>query len=166
MTQEGARPPRRIEVGKGRTGSGAETECIRCMSCEAICSFSKERMVNPILSRIRIETKELEWIEGKSKRLVEATVCHQCWPTAECLEACPVEGAMLRDPEHGAVMINETECIRCGQCVDACPFGALWYIKELDRVIKCDLCQGAPRCVEWCPVGVLKLSGGEEVSDE
>lgn len=147
----------KIVVERGRTGANKETECIRCMGCEAICSFMKERMVNPAVSRIRVEPKELEWIEGKTNRLVVHRICQQCPGTTPCMKACPVEGAIVKDPQRGTVLIVDSKCTRCQMCVKACPFGAVWYDEKGDRMLKCDQCDGKPECVRWCPVGVLKF---------
>lgn len=150
-----------IAVVRGKTGAGKETDCVRCMGCEAICSFTKERKVNPVLSRIKIEPKELEWIEGKSNRIVNHKICRQCPGIAPCMKACPVEGAIIRDMEWGTVLMEDSKCTRCQECVRACPFGAIWYDERNDRIIKCDLCGGKPQCVEWCPVSVLKFVKAE-----
>lgn len=147
----------KIAVGRGRTGANKETDCIRCLGCEAICSFNKERAVNPTTSRIRVEPRELEWIEGKSNRIVTHRICQQCPGTTPCMKACPVEGAIAKDAQWGTVLIDDVRCTRCKECVKACPFEAVWYDERNDRIIKCDLCAGRPECVEWCPVGVLQL---------
>jgi len=147
----------KIAVVRGKTGADRETDCIRCMGCEVICSFAKEHEVNPEMSRIRVVPKELEWIEGASSKIVTHQVCQQCPGTAPCLKACPVEGAINRDSGRGTVLIDDTRCTRCQECVRACPFHAIWYHKEKHRILKCDLCGGEPECVRWCPVDVLRL---------
>jgi Fe-S-cluster-containing dehydrogenase component len=148
----------RITVGRGKTRGGKETDCIRCMGCEAICSFMKEREVNPEISRIKVVPKEIEWLEGKSNRIVTHIVCQQCPGVAPCMKACPLEDVILRNNEWGTVLIDDVKCIGCQECVKACPFGAIWYDERKDRIIKCDICGGKPQCVEWCPVEVLKLT--------
>jgi Fe-S-cluster-containing hydrogenase component 2 len=42
--------------------------------------------------------------------------------------------------------------------VQACPFGALTFDVEKGKVIKCDLCNGEPKCAEFCPVGAIKYT--------
>ena len=46
------------------------TDCTRCRGCEIICSFYREKVINPRFSRIRISTNEIEWIEGKTEKIV------------------------------------------------------------------------------------------------
>jgi Fe-S-cluster-containing hydrogenase component 2 len=38
----------------------------------------------------------------------------------------------------------------------ACPFGAVVYETSRYRILKCDLCDGAPECVAFCPAGALE----------
>ena len=43
------------------------------------------------------------------------------------------------------------------KCVEACPFGAIYAHADVDHPIKCDMCDGAPKCVEKCPKAALRL---------
>ena len=77
------------------------------------------------------------------------------------MEACPIEGAMIVDPKTGARLIVESECIACGECAKKCPFNTEGTIIFLDAnkggYVKCDLCGGEPKCVEFCATGALKM---------
>jgi Fe-S-cluster-containing hydrogenase component 2 len=42
-------------------------------------------------------------------------------------------------------------------CTLACPFGAVTYETSRNRILKCDLCDGAPECVAFCPVDALEF---------
>ena len=75
-------------------------------------------------------------------------------------------GALTRDEETGLVLLDQEKCTGCLQCVEACPFGAIFVIGEGGdgpAVVKCDLCierqeQGlGPACVEACPTGALTV---------
>lgn len=132
------------------------TECVMCRSCELACAVFREKENNPKLARIHLKSRELEWIEGTSDKLVEVAVCRQCPGVPPCMAACPVE-AMYRDKKTGAVVIDDRICTRCLKCVDECPYGAIWYNKSANKVLKCDLCGGEPKCLEWCPVQCLRL---------
>ena len=64
----------------------------------------------------------------------------------------------------GIAVLDDDACIRCGACVDSCPYGAILYHEAQDRYLKCDLCtgrEGGPLCVEVCPVGALALAESE-----
>jgi len=51
--------------------------------------------------------------------------------------------------------VDETLCIGCGACVEACPFGAMSLHPDTGLAMVCDLCGGEPKCVERCPLDVL-----------
>jgi Fe-S-cluster-containing dehydrogenase component len=133
-----------------------KTDCTGCEMCVSACSWFKEGVVSPSLSRIKVRTELLKWAKGERDNVVERTICKQCPVVAPCMSVCPVDGALDRDEETGAVVVNDELCIRCDECVEICPYDAIWHNEKLDRILKCDLCGGAPKCVEWCPVGCLK----------
>ena len=56
-------------------------------------------------------------------------------------------------------MINYEDCIVCEACVEACPFGAITVIEKdgETKVVKCNLCNGTPRCVGYCETGAIKF---------
>jgi len=134
--------------------------CTGCMTCSAICSLSREGKISPALARIHVKTMEEEWLRGLSDRILKLQVCEQCPGVPPCMSVCPVD-ALYRDEKKGTVLINYDVCIECKECkeykkcVDACPYGGIWYNEKIERVIKCDTCNGEPKCVEWCPTGAL-----------
>jgi Fe-S-cluster-containing hydrogenase component 2 len=70
------------------------------------------------------------------------------------MKACPLE-LLSRDPESGAVVINEEPCNGCGSCANACPAQAIFIHSVRNVAIKCHLCGGEPKCVKLCPTGAL-----------
>ena len=64
--------------------------------------------------------------------------CLHC-DNAPCVTVCPT-GASYKRVEDGIVLVNESDCIGCGLCAWACPYGA----REMDPVEKvmkkCTLC--------------------------
>lgn len=89
--------------------------------------------------------------------------CLHC-EDAPCVTVCPT-GASYKRIEDGIVLVNESDCIGCGLCAWACPYGA----REMDRaegvMKKCTLCvdriynenipevDRVPACVRTCPAG-------------
>ncbi len=71
-----------------------------------------------------------------------------------CVEVCPT-GAAYIDRSVPVVRVNEEECIGCGECVKACPFGAADFAEDKGVALICDLCNGDPACVEHCIYGAL-----------
>jgi Fe-S-cluster-containing hydrogenase component 2 len=115
--------------------------CSGCEMCLLACSLAKTGTINPFLARIRLNRTE----EGRANPII----CRHC-KNAPCLKACPIPGAMEMDIQTGVVLINEEKCISCLDCVDACPFGAIW-VGPNREMLKCDLCGGSPTCVKYCP---------------
>ncbi|MDQ2093178.1 4Fe-4S dicluster domain-containing protein [Rhodalgimonas zhirmunskyi] len=87
--------------------------------------------------------------------------CLHC-EDAPCVTVCPT-GASYKRTEDGIVLVNEDDCMGCGLCAWACPYGA----RELDALAgvmkKCTLCvdriyndnipeqDRIPSCVRTCP---------------
>jgi Fe-S-cluster-containing hydrogenase component 2 len=42
-------------------------------------------------------------------------------------------------------------------CMVGCPFGAVRYDSTRKKVFKCELCEGDPQCVKFCPTGSLQF---------
>jgi tetrathionate reductase subunit B len=80
-------------------------------------------------------------------------VCRMC-RKAPCVKACPTE-ALYQEELDGIVLVDESLCSGCGACEKVCPFEAIWINDALGIALKCDLCGGAPICVEHCPTQAL-----------
>jgi len=52
--------------------------------------------------------------------------------------------------------IDKDKCIGCGNCIDACPFGALSLVDGM--VVVNDKCTGCGACLLTCPMHALNLS--------
>jgi Fe-S-cluster-containing hydrogenase component 2 len=122
--------------------------CTGCRNCELACSFFNDGEFRPSSSRIRVHSWEIEGISVP-------TTCGQC-DDAPCVVVCPT-GAMYSEPERDRVGWDETKCIGCRMCVLACPFGAVVYETSRGRILKCNLCDGAPECAAFCPAGALEF---------
>jgi len=120
--------------------------CVACGKCELACSFAHGDMTSPAQSRIHIRRT------GPERGI--QIVCLQCDDPA-CKAACPV-GAIERNEATGALEVNNARCVRCRMCVAACPFGNMVWDPGFERVGKCDLCGGDPKCVPFCPTRALE----------
>ena len=93
-------------------------------------------------------------------------LCMHC-ADAPCLKVCPTQAIYQRN--DGLIVIDPAKCGGHRQCIDACPYGAIYYNKELDIAQKCTGCAHLldrgfpikePRCVDACILGAMKF--GEE----
>jgi len=117
------------------------TKCTGCRICELVCSLSHEGECNPLKSRIRVFKIEDEGIDLPC-------VCQHC-ETPLCRDVCPVD-AIRRNPDTGAVIIKEELCVGCRACSLVCPYGAITMDVSRKVMLKCDLCDGDPKCVKFC----------------
>ena len=83
-------------------------------------------------------------------------VCNACEDPA-CAKVCPTNA--LKVKKDGGVILNESECIGCGNCVDACMIGAVMWDSQKNKPMICLHCG---YCADYCPHGVLALVKKEE----
>jgi len=129
------------------------SKCTGCELCVLACNYIKTGVFGTRDSRIRV----FSWRETGDFVVLG---CYQCDP-APCMEACGVD-AIYRDPKTGALKIDMGKCINCKACIYACPYGAI-TIGSHGKVIKCDLCDGAPVCVKVCKYGALRYEEAVKV---
>jgi Fe-S-cluster-containing hydrogenase component 2 len=48
-------------------------------------------------------------------------------------------------------------CIKCKECITACPYKGIFFDGMDDKVIKCDLCGGDPKCVIFCETRAIEF---------
>lgn len=116
--------------------------CRGCRICELACSFFNFGVFNPKKSRIRVTKLEEPGIDIP----VVCRQCEKCRPITDC-----PAGALKKDEETGAVIVDLEKCTGCGICLEACPFGAVSLNPENGLANVCNMCNGSPKCVEWCP---------------
>jgi Fe-S-cluster-containing dehydrogenase component len=122
--------------------------CTGCKACVLACSFKKEKCFSPTKSRISIIEDESEWLSTP-------IMCLQC-DNPPCEAVCPTN-AIAKNSETGIVKVDLSKCIGCRECMWICPFGAISYDPNTRRILKCDLCNGEPACVEVCIPGALQF---------
>ena len=129
-------------------------KCTGCELCVLQCSFSKTQ----IFSRARSRIKIIRWEEGG---ICVASMCAHC-EEPPCVPICPVN-ALSKDEETGRVNLDSDLCVRCGQCVTVCPYGAISIDPVSEEVLRCDLCGGEPICVQICPTGAIQYVKADRV---
>ena len=121
--------------------------CSGCRICELVCSIKHYGVNNPKKSAVRV------MITYPHPVVRMPVLCSQC-KVPVCADACPVD-ALTR--QGGVVKLDKNTCISCMKCAEACPFGAVYAHSDIDEPIKCDMCEGEPRCVAKCPKAALRL---------
>jgi carbon-monoxide dehydrogenase iron sulfur subunit len=125
--------------------SELEGHCTGCRLCELMCSLEHVNVFNPDRARIRVVS-----FDGG---LDLPATCIQC---GLCLGKCPLDLIKLNE-ETGAIVIDEARCTSCGVCLEWCPIGVLTRDPITSKALKCDLCDGSPECVKYCPSKVLHI---------
>ena len=135
------------------------TRCYGCQACMLACSMVHEGVNSLSLSRIQVMKNTHERFPND----IEIAQCRQC-VNPLCVQACPT-GACHVDTANGNVrVIDESICIGCKQCNQACPFmpHRALFNPEKNVAMKCDLCLNTPfwdeeggpggkqACVEAC----------------
>jgi carbon-monoxide dehydrogenase iron sulfur subunit len=131
--------------------SGDPSKCVGCCVCEYVCSMEHEKTYNATKSRIRVVRLD--------PFVNLAIACRFC-EDPQCVIACPRE-ALVQSEETGVIMVDEGICNGCAWCVEACDFGSIQLHPESRVAFVCDLCDGDPRCVEWCPEEALDFTTSE-----
>lgn len=93
-------------------------------------------------------------------------LCNHCENPA-CAKICPNE-AITRNPD-GFMIIEPEKCTGCGKCQEACPYGVIYFNKDLNIAQKCTGCAHLldngltlPRCVEACPTDALTFGDEDD----
>ena len=130
--------------------------CTGCQICEYVCSAVKEGGFNPLLSRIRAVRIEPAFNISMACRLCEDPIC---------VRSCPRK-ALSKDEKTGIIIVDEEKCNGCAWCIEACEFGSIALHPVKKTIIVCDICDGDPKCVSYCPTEALSLKTPEEISQK
>ncbi len=128
-------------------------KCLGCQICEFVCSAAKEKSCDPLFSRIRVVNSE-----PLGSMAISCVLCEK----APCVQAC-LTRALFKD-EKGVVAVDEKKCIGCGWCIERCKFGAISLHPSKKVVAICDLCNGEPKCVKFCPFDAISYATVDDVA--
>ena len=101
------------------------------------------------------------------KKVFVTNACQGCL-SHQCTEVCPKDAIHIVD---GKSFIDQEKCIKCGRCMDACPYKAITKIERpcaascgMDAissdedgkaVIDYDKCVSCGQCLVNCPFGAI-----------
>ncbi len=159
-------------------------KCIGCRACTVSCKAENDVS----LGRFRTVVQEATWgTFPAAKKGFLPLMCNHCEGNKEdgippCVKACPEypgeravyetadgkriryrKGATYKRPD-GLVLIDKEQCIGCGKCIDACPYGVRSFDPftkagkdpSKQAADKCTLCDHRvdngvePACVNTC----------------
>jgi anaerobic carbon-monoxide dehydrogenase iron sulfur subunit len=125
--------------------------CVGCQSCMFACA---RRLGNGGLEGSCIHVHSA----GGMRKGFVVVVCRAC-PDPSCDRVCPTDALVRRT--GGGVRVKNDLCIGCGNCVEACPFGAVFWDDTQNKPIICIHCG---YCVGYCPYDVLVIENIEELN--
>jgi len=148
------------------------SKCNGCYSCQIACKDEHcgndwSPYAKPQPETGQFWMKQNEFVRGNVPQVMMSYVPVMCQHCEDCpaKTACVQEAIYTRD--DGLVLIDPKKCNGCMACVDACPYGAIFYNANLSLAQKCTGCAHLldrgwtePRCVDACPTGALMF--GEE----
>lgn len=142
-------------MNKGHQTIAVHTDrCDGCGKCLEACAILKTGSPKTERSRIKLA-------EDRKRASFGLAVCRQC-ADPRCVACCP-SGALQRDEVAGVVAWDEEKCVGCGLCTLACAYGGISLDPVSGNVMKCDLCEGKPGCVESCDRGALEFTTSSEI---
>jgi carbon-monoxide dehydrogenase iron sulfur subunit len=118
--------------------------CVGCQCCMFACA---RRLGQGGLQDAVIGIRSA----GGVRRGFLVVVCRAC-PSPPCARVCPTDSLVARP--GGGVHLQPDLCIGCGNCVEACPFRAIFWDAQQNKPRVCVYCG---YCARYCPYDVLAL---------
>ena len=95
--------------------------------------------------------------------------CNHC-DDAPCITICPTKALFRAD--NGVVDFDDSNCIGCKGCMNACPYDAIYINPETNTANKCNFCNHRveqnlePSCVVVCPTNAIRVADLDDPNDE
>ena len=134
--------------------------CIGCQACTVSCTIENqtpEGAFRTTVNQYQIKLTDSEMVTN----VLLPRLCNHC-NNPPCVPVCPVQATWQR--RDGIVVIDNTRCVGCAYCVQACPYDARFINHETQTADKCTFCAHRlavgllPACVESC-VGGARIIG-------
>jgi Fe-S-cluster-containing dehydrogenase component len=127
------------------------SRCIGCQACFNACAECDTHRGAPMI--------HVDYLDRSRSMATVPTVCMHC-DDPTCAEVCPAD-AIKKSPDGVVQSSLKPRCIACSNCVLACPFGVPKMMRELEQMMKCDMCYDRtsvgkrPMCATVCPSQAL-----------
>ncbi|MCE2512772.1 MAG: polysulfide reductase NrfD [Acidimicrobiia bacterium] len=140
--------------------------CIGCHACTVACKSEHDVPIGVNRTWVKyIETGAFPNVN----RHFSVMRCNHC-DDAPCISICPTN-ALFR-AANGVVDFDDSNCIGCKGCMNACPYDAIYINPATNTANKCNFCnhrieQGLePSCVVVCPTHAIKVADLDDPTDE
>lgn len=145
-----------------------QSRCIGCNACTVACKQWNQLPPGP-WKWMRVHQWETGCFPNIRVHFLAIPCCHCERPP--CVKACP-NGAIYKEDQYGAVLIDSGKCKGSRKCRKACPYGAIVFGNEEpgEKASKCTLCidrlnEGkAPICVLSCSMRALEFGPLQELT--
>ncbi|MBI4243713.1 MAG: 4Fe-4S dicluster domain-containing protein [Planctomycetes bacterium] len=131
------------------------TRCIGCHACTIACK--SENAVPTGVFRTWVKYIEKGQFPD-TRRYFGVMRCNHC-EDAPCIEICPTLSLYKRN--DGIVDFDNSRCIGCKSCMQACPYDAIYMEPYDNTAAKCNFCVHRieqnlePACVIVCPTQAI-----------
>ncbi len=139
--------------------------CIGCHACTVACKSEHDVPLGVNRTWVNyVETGEFP----ATQRHFTVMRCNHC-DDAPCISICPT-GSLFR-ASNGVVDFDDSRCIGCKACMNACPYDALYISPETGTAHKCNFCQHRlevglePSCVSVCPTRAITVVDHDDPAD-
>jgi len=155
-------------------------ECGGCYNCQIACKdehcgndWSPYAKPQPVWGQFWCKINE--HVRGQVPKVKAAyvlTMCMHC-DDAPCIPVCADEAISKRD--DGLVWIDPAKCTGCKLCLEACPYGAIYFNEDYKLAQKCTGCAhlldrggpiDEPRCVDACAMSAFMFGEESEYSSQ
>ena len=133
----------------------ASDSCIGCHACTVACKSEHDVPLGVNRTWVKyVETGSFP-NTGRSFTVMR---CNQC-EDAPCVTICPTSA--LHKASNGVVDFDDSRCIGCKACMNACPYDALYINPATNTAHKCNFCNHRvevglePACVVVCPTHAI-----------
>ena len=154
------------------------TKCNGCYNCQISCKDEHvgndwTPIAKPQPDTGQFWTHVEEITRGQVPKVKMAYHHHMCQhcDEAPCIKACKVSAIYKR--EDGAVIIDPTKCVGQRNCLDACPYGVIYFNEDLNIAQKCTWCAHLldrgwkdTRCSDACPTGAFTFGEEKDLAEQ
>ncbi|MCP4360358.1 MAG: polysulfide reductase NrfD [Chloroflexi bacterium] len=126
-------------------------KCIGCHACSTACKSENEVPLGVYRTWVKyVEAGQYP----NSRRHFQVTRCNHC-ANPPCARICPTQAMYQR--ADGIVEFDNSVCIGCKACMQACPYDAIHIDPNTNTAAKCHYCAHRtdiglePACVVVCP---------------